>query len=132
MGMYTELIFGGSLKKDTPKEVINTLRYYCGQGDYPENLLEFRTKSGRNPLNNGGSYYFGVHNSQPQMYFDSIGNNWVISSRTNLKNYEDEIEDFLKWITPYMYQGSGLKEMIAIVTYEQGDPKIYYLSEEND
>lgn len=30
MGMYTELIFGASLKTETPPSVINTLRHYCG------------------------------------------------------------------------------------------------------
>ena len=39
MGMYTELIFGASLKTDTPKEVIDTLRYMVGDIEQPEKLV---------------------------------------------------------------------------------------------
>ena len=31
MGMYTELIFGAKLKKDTPNEVIEALKYMLGE-----------------------------------------------------------------------------------------------------
>jgi len=130
MGSYTELIFGASLKKETPPDVIETLKHYCGLVELPEEQLVFKTKSGRNPLNMGGSYYFGVINTDPQMIYDKIRPSWYISSRTNLKNYENEIEDFLKWVKPYLDSGSGEREFYAIVTYEQGEPTIYYLEEE--
>lgn len=132
MGMYTEFIFGARLKENTPQDVINTLKYYCGQLEEMVGLA-FKTKSGRNPLNNGGSYYFGVINTTPQMLYDSIAKSYIISSRTNLKNYEDEIEDFLKWIKPYCDSGSGSNEMYAIVTYEEQDiPTMYYLRTDED
>lgn len=132
MGMYTELIFGCKLKKETPSEVINDLKYYCDLSDMDESELIFKTKSGRNPLDNGGSYCFGVTNSQPQMWLDDITKSYHISTRTNLKNYEDEIEDFLNWIRPWIDQGSGEREMYAIVTYEQGMPDIHYLLSEDE
>lgn len=128
MGNYTELIFGCALKKDTPKEVIDTLSFYCGEHQ-DESKVVFKTKSGRNPLNNGGSYYFGVINTNPNLQYDNIRNSWFINSRTNLKNYENEIDDFLSWIKPYIDQGSGEREMYAIVTYESGEPIIYYLDD---
>lgn len=62
------------------------------------------------------------------MWYDENGSQWHISSRTNLKNYEGEIESFLQWIKPYIESGSGAKEMYAIVTYEESEePTIYYL-----
>lgn len=128
MGMYTELIFGASLKTDTPKEVIDTLRYMVGDIEKPE-TLEF--ESNRNPLR-GGSYYFGVINSVTKMVYDEIRGSWVLSSRANIKNYNNEIDDFLTWIEPYIDCGSGNRDMYAIKMYEnQSEPTIYYLDYED-
>ena len=38
MGMYTELILGCSLKRDTPVVAINALLWMCGKKDKPEDL----------------------------------------------------------------------------------------------
>lgn len=127
MGMYTELIFGAKLKKDTPESVINTLRYMIGDIDKPE-ILEF--DANRNPLI-GGSYYFGVTRSVSNMYYNLTDKRWQISTRANIKNYEGEIDQFLTWIKPYIEQGSGTRDMYAIKIYEeQEEPTIYYLDSE--
>lgn len=124
MGMYTELIFGASLKTDTPKEVIDTLRYMVGDIDKPEKLA---FDSDRNPLR-GGSHYFGMINDVTKMYYNDTANCWVLSSRANIKNYENDIDAFLEWIKPYVDSGSGNRDMYAIKIYEeQSEPTIYYL-----
>ena len=61
--MYTELIFGASLKTDTPKEVIDTLRYMVGDIEQPEKLA---FDSSRNPLI-GGSHYFDTEKDNPRV-----------------------------------------------------------------
>ena len=125
MGMYTELIFGASLKENTPEEVIETLKNMCGL-ESKTNILNL----GRNPFYTQ-SYYFGVHRSKPFMEYDGISKNWVISTRGNIKNYNNEIETFLEWIKPYIENGSGSRDMYAIVTYEESEePTIYYLYDE--
>ena len=122
--MYTELIFGAELKQDTPIEVINTLKYMVGEIEEPINLLY---KEDRNPLMSG-SYYFGVNKAVTKMFYDDISEAWVLSSRANIKNYNSEIEKFLEWIKPFIESGSGLREMYAIVIYEEEEtPTIYYL-----
>lgn len=127
MGMYTELIFGAELKPETPDNVINTLRWLAG--DLTEEPAELAINLTRNPLR-GGSYYFGVNSSVTKMWFDSISNAWILSSRANLKNYNSEIETFLEWIKPYVDSGSGARNMFAIVTYEESEePTIYYLDD---
>ena len=64
------------------------------------------------------------------MWFGGIDKNWVISTRSNIKNYGNEIEAFLEWIKPYIDGGSGERDMYAIVIHEQSnEPKIYYLNE---
>ena len=129
MGAYTELIFGASIKKDAPKEVINTLHYLVnGKKIYEEVEIKKSVTDGRNVLNGGGSYYFGVCNGVAKMWFDDIRSEWIISSRTNIKNYESEIEKFLEWIKPFIESGSGDREMYAITIYEeQSEPTVYYL-----
>jgi len=125
MGMYTELILGAKLKKDTPDTVIQSLQYLLGyRSDMPNG---FPFDGVRNPLR-GGSYYFGVTDAVYQMKYDDISEAWQISTRANIKNYNNEIENFLDWLKPHIGQGSGAREFYAIVTYEESDePTIYYL-----
>ena len=126
MGMYTELIFGASLKKDTPETVINALKYMIGEAE--EKPLDFPLPDGRcESLFQYGSYYFAINEPVKRMWLDEVDKEWHISTRSNLKNYESEIETFLEWIKPYIESGSGNREMYAIVLYEEFDePTIYY------
>lgn len=128
MGMYTELIFGASFKEDTPKDLIDTIRYMAGDlEEKPEPCLWQET---RNPISWGCSYYFAISESVTKMWFDDISNQWVLSSRCNLKNYNDEIETFLEMVKPWIESGSGSRDMYAIVIYEeQAEPTIYYLKD---
>jgi len=127
MGMYTELIFGAQLKKDTPIEVIDTIIYMVEAGSEKPEKLAFETTTGRNPLR-GSSYYFGVHSPVTKFYYDNIASAWTLSSRANIKNYDGEIDQFLNWIKPYIEHGSGSRDMYAITIYEeQSEPTMYYL-----
>lgn len=126
MGMYTEIIFGAELKRETPESVITALKYMLGEIE--EKPKDFPLPEGRcNWLFQCASYYFGVSKPVNSMWFDDISNTWIISARSNIKNYENEIQTFLKWIKPYISSGSGAREMYAIVTYEESLPEIYYL-----
>lgn len=125
--MYTELIFGADLKQHTPERIIEALRYMIG--DIEEKPKEFPFPDGRwKWLFRSSSYYFGVNEPVIKMWKDDIGMNWVLSIRSNIKNYGGEIEAFLDWIKPHIDDGSGCRDMYAIVTYEEADsPDIYYL-----
>ena len=130
--MYTELILGCKIRGDAPKEVIETLKWMCSEQE--DNLPEswpFPKDSRHKRLFRMGSYYFAISSSIPPVFqYDSNGNTWMLSTRSNLKNYNNEIETFLAWLRPYIEQGSGSREFYAIVTYEeQAEPTIYYLKE---
>jgi len=129
MGMYTELIFGAELKKDTPDGVINALKYMIGEIE--EKPLDFPLPDGRCEwLFRGGSYYFAVSDPVSKMWLDGIDKRWHISTRSNIKNYDGEIDTFIEWIRPYIKHGSGSRNMFAIKIYEeQSEPTIYYLDE---
>ena len=130
MGMYTELIFGASLKEDTPIEVIETLKNMIGMDCDESKVIEIDFS--RSPLV-GSSYYFGVCESLTKLWYDEISGEWILSTRSNIKNYYDDIEKFLEWIKPYIESGSGSNDMYAIVTYEcSGKPTVYYLNGDNN
>ena len=105
MGMYTELILGAELNKDTPKLVIDSLKYMIGETE--EKPDEFPLPDGRCEwLLQGGSYYFAVSSPVSKMWKDEIDRCWHISTRSNIKNYSNEIETFLEWLEPYSDEGS--------------------------
>ncbi len=57
---------------------------------------------------------------------------WVLSSRSNIKNHNRDIETFLEWIKPFIDSGSGKRDMYAIkISEEQSEPTIYYLYDAN-
>lgn len=124
MGMYTELIFGAELKKDTPIDIINMLKFMFG--DSKENPDVFKYPY----VLRGASYYFAVSTAVNKMWFDDISKQWICCSRSNTKNHDNEIEKFIEWIKPYIDSGSGDRDFYAIVIYEEdSEPTIYYLND---
>jgi hypothetical protein len=141
--MYTELIFGAKIKRDIPQEAITALRfmfddeYYneC-QGNTPSCLPNhpFFKRARWKYMTRCISYYFGVSVSHRLFKDDKeISNCFVVSSRSNLKNYDDEITHFIDWIKPYCESGSGNRQCIAIVCYEQDDePHMIFLKDKEE
>ncbi len=122
--MYTELIFGASLKSETPEHVIQALKYMIG---IEEKAPEGFVWEGRNPLR-GGSFSFGLTASVADMYYNRIRREWEISVRSSIKDYDGDIYKFLDWIRRFISRGSGLRDMYAIVIYEEDEvPVAYYL-----
>jgi hypothetical protein len=130
MGMYTELILGAELRKDTPKEVIEALQFILGEKEIkPEN---FPLPEGRcDWLLQGCSSSFAIDKPVNKMWLGEWDNCWHISTRSNIKNYGGEIEEFLAWLKPYIDGGSGNRDMYAIVIYEdEPTPTMHYLHED--
>lgn len=129
MGMYTELIFSAELDGDMPVDIVKTIKHMCGQGDKPDVLPnhELFETDRWSLLLTGSSYYF-VDSIVPVFRFDDICEDWRLTTRSNIKNYDNEIQKFLDWIKPYIRDGSGERGFYAIVCYEeQAEPTIYYL-----
>ena len=134
MGMWTELILGAKLKKKTPKYVIDTLRYLVG--DLPRKPKKYpATFKINNPFSTDydqmftySHWYFAIDKPFAELWIDPVDGCYKINTRSNLKNYDNQIEIFLKWLKPYIAKGSGARDMYAIVTYEEdSEPTIYYL-----
>jgi hypothetical protein len=131
MGMYTEIIFGAGLKEELPDVVVSVIKKLVVGEELGKDVPDHPFfKSDRTwLLRSGGSYYFPVI-VEPTFWFDKIANRWFLHFRTNIKNYDYEIEKFIGWIKPYIQQGVGERNFFAIVTYEEeSEPTIYYLND---
>ena len=130
MGMYTEIIFGAGLKRNLSEEIVDIIKRMISGEAYKDVPNHPYFKSERSwLLCSGGSYYF-PGTIEPKFWYDNISKQWYLHFRTNIKNYDSEIEKFLDWIKPYIEDGCGRKNFYAIVTYEEDDePTIYYLDE---
>jgi len=129
MGMYTEIIFGAGLKAELPEGIVSTIKKLVAGEDLKETTLDHPFFKSERPwlLSSGGSYYF-PGTVEPKFWFDDIAKQWFLHFRTNIKNYDSEIEKFLDWIKPYIEDGVGKRNFYAIVTYEDSvEPTIYYL-----
>lgn len=139
MGMYTEFIFGCSLKESTPKILIDSIDYLINAETSESNII--RTFSEKEIVNfieehslysmfNGCSAYFPYAWSRGAFRFEKesfIGKYYEISTRANLKN-GGIIEDFLEYVKPYILEGSGPSDIYAYVQYEESEfPTIYSL-----
>ena len=133
MGTYTEIIFGARLKKSTPKNIIDTLRFVANgptqtihEEDpvivYDKELIE---KYNLYYVMRSASYYFGVCEPVSKMWFNEIAGEWVLSFRANCKNYDGKLEEFVEWIKPYIKSGTGYEDIYAIITVEEGRPIMY-------
>lgn len=131
MGMYTEIIFGATLKDETPVEVITILKHLVEGSEIPAQHQEhkfFETSRCR-WICTSSSYYFP---GRPEaiLEFEPILQRWYLQFRSNLKNYDQEIEMFLDWVKPYIEQGSGNRDFYAVVTKESdAAPTVYYLED---
>lgn len=115
MGMYTELYLRSGLKGDTPKEVIDLLLAMLSGN--PPDTTPFG--GGRCPwmLRSASHYHFPFAKSSMD-YIEYLGR-WYLFVRCDLKNYEGEIEAFLKWIAPHLDAFEG--EYVGHTRYEE-DP----------
>lgn len=152
MGMYTEFIFGCELSKATPRVCVEALDYVINgeekkpkyedpknweEEEFNKNYIERTLEDNAIKsfidqydfwrLFKCSSYYFGAANPIGKFYYDHISDSYHISTRADLKNYEDQIETFIDYIKPFVKNGSGDGHQIfAYAQYEEDEfPTIY-------
>lgn len=128
MGMYTELNIGVKLyEKAIEDGVVDILEYMTGQRDVKTDPLPnhplFETPRWDIMLNCGSAYFMGQPDSKViRSKYDPDEDIWL-NVRSNLKNYDYEIELFLDWIQPYI----EYEEFIGYMRYEEFDsPMLIY------
>ncbi|WP_331828047.1 hypothetical protein [Bacillus velezensis] len=105
MGMYTELVCAFKLIEETPRSIIEILEFMTGQRDeHPSELPEhnlFSEDTRWKWMLQSDSYYFDGK-THSKIENDAVVGGCYVSIRCNLKNYDDEIEKFIDWISPYI------------------------------
>ena len=132
--MYTEFIFEAELSKDTPKALIDAFTTVSRKDTGIEvtssklEISKFIEKFDLNMLVNCCSAYFPAQHSFFNMYYNKYSDTYGIFIRSDLKNYEQQINKFLEFIKPYVVMGCGSNDIYAHVLYELDEqPTIYSL-----
>jgi hypothetical protein len=95
MGMYTEMVLKCEVSTDLQAEEV--LQYLFNDGDFPSSIPDhdFFNCSRWEGIGKSCSYY--------HVPFATSGyREGYIFSRSDLKNYEDEIAKFIDWLSPYI------------------------------
>jgi hypothetical protein len=124
--MYTELVISTRVKDDPV--AVEVLKFMTGRGEVPLTLPEHPLFSADRWqwMLTCSSYYF-TPRSMCLFEFDKIGRDWCFISRSDFKNYGDEIAKFIDWLRPYL---SDPDEMIGYYRYEESrEPTIIYSTE---
>lgn len=118
MGMYTELVLKCQINGGAPKEVMDVIQYMFAGADKPVKLPkhEFFTLPCWDSIGNSCSFYHhpSVVNNCPK--FDYSEEQYIFS-RSDIKNYSGEIQEFLDWIKPYISAMEG--QCIGWTWYEE-------------
>ena len=118
MGMYTELNFACSIK-NAPDFVLKTIKKMIEgdevDTDWPEET-RFFGDSRIYWMFNSASYY---HHPVPVNRLENLNGEWFLSARFNIKNYNNEIETFIEWLTPFMSNHEG--EFLGYKRYEEDE-----------
>jgi len=127
MGMYTEIYTRIELKEDTPESVIQVLKFMLGEIEdmpaLPDHAL-FKTPRWDFMLRCHSFYHIPFSNQT--LKYSDIGENYYLFGRSDLKNYDEEIEKFFDWIHPYCEHGG----MIGYSLYEEDTkPTLYFIDE---
>lgn len=127
MGMYTELHFNTRIIENCPEDIVAVLKFMVGEGPKPKILPQhalFGDQTRWSYMLVSDSYYFAMLPGT-MFEFDDIPNQYFLSVRTNLKNYDNEIQLFLDWIDPYLDMQPG--DFLGFYRYEETEtPTLIY------
>lgn len=107
MGMYTELVLKCGIKDSAPKVVIDVLdKLFNGSVDEVEVLPdhEFFKCPRWECIGSCWSYYH-IPFALSKFQHDEISKD--LFSRSDLKNYDNEIAKFIDWLMPYIDEEPG-------------------------
>jgi hypothetical protein len=129
MGMYTELHYNASLKSNTPISILNTLRVMVGDAHREDYLdvdldVDFLDIGRIEYMLRCNSYCFDA-DTHSTLKYDHIIEAHYLCVRCNLKNYDQEIQRFIKWIDPYVDKLEG--SFLGFYRYEEDEtPTLIY------
>lgn len=129
MGMYTELVLKCSFKNDTPQEALGVIRHLFAGGPLASQVPDhpFFSKPRWDHIGSLSSYYH--HPKAINDLHDNFSGLYLFS-RSDLKNYDGEIEAFLDWVDPYVDERPGQcigwswyeEDLSPTLVYKKGEP----------
>lgn len=128
MGHYTQLCFNAELKKETPREVISTVRWLLGEHEEEDGPLDAglvaKTYEG---MFNTWSFYHAPAGSKSFLRRNR-SDEWYLSVLCDIKNYSSQLEAFVEWIKPWVAPRGQDKTFLGYTMYEESDePTLIYL-----
>lgn len=132
MGMYTKLSVDLSFKANLPKEVVTALKVMVGhegtkeisRSDLPKHEL-FKTPRWDFMLR--CSSYYHTPFSLTKLHYDDLAEHYYLTSSSDFKNYDDEVNLFFDFIKDYVEEG-----FLGYSLYEEDQtPILYFLKEGN-
>ncbi len=127
MGMYTELFLSCEFNEDLPKEAEKVLLHLFDAKDEPESLPdhEFFSCTRWRQIGSMCSFYFTPFALSK---IEKEQGSYYLTTRSDLKNYDSEIEKFLNWVEPYIYAHDG--DHLGHYRYEEDDkPTLIFKAE---
>lgn len=135
MGMYTEINFRATLKKDTPEEVLGILEHIAKTFSVTQPTTlpdhEFFKCPRWNRLSGASAYFPSIQRSAlVRAHPSRTWEDTEVAIHGNLKDYDGEIEKFFDWIDPYIDAPQGI--YLGYSLYEEnqfedeGGPRLFY------
>lgn len=126
MGMYTEMVLNCTVKGDTPADVLAVLRYMFNDDDRPdENPDHAFFRCDRWPMLGGCSSHYFIPFALSKIESPTYVRDHYLSTRSDLKNYDGEIDKFVDWVWPYVDASPG--DFLGYKRYEEDDhPTLLY------
>jgi hypothetical protein len=119
MGMYTEIYVNVDLKEDTPKDIVHVLRLIC-DGYTPDGFPS------RTCCLFYNCSYCTPRTHVSHLTYDELGKQWSLLGKGDLLNYENEIDYFFTWLTPWVEGEPG--DFIGYHRYEEAqEPTLVFL-----
>ena len=133
MGMYTKISVDLKFKQNLPLEVVEALKAMVGEvdsslysiTDFPTHEL-FKIGSRWDFMLRCSSYYHTPF-SLTKLHYDDISKHYYLTSSSDFKNYDDEINLFFDFVKDYVEEG-----FLGYSLYEEDEvPTLYFLKEGN-
>lgn len=132
MGMYTEILMRGEIRKDAPDDVRAVLRYLVRGEEKPETLPEhpfFKCERWEYVATMNSAYLPVV--SRSSLEKSGWGDSEYLYVHAQLKDYDGEIEKFFDWVDPYI-DGTP-DQFLGYSLYEEDEvPRLFHKRERSD
>lgn len=129
MGMYTKIFVDVNFKENLPNDVILALKImvgdldlvYYSRSDLPNHKL-FDTTRWDFMLQ--CSSYYHTPFSLSKLHYDDIAKSYYLTSSSDFKNYNNEVDLFFDFISKYVENG-----FLGYSLYEEDEvPTLYFLN----